>query len=59
MRLLVCICVFLACFSGISAQDMAPDTILSLKDVNIYSSRISRFATGQEVITIDSLTRTE
>jgi len=42
-----------------SAQDMAPDTTLFLDDVNIYSSRISRFATGLQVITADSLTRAE
>ena len=59
MRLAVCIFVFLACISGIAAQDMAPDTILNLKDVTIYSSRIIRFAKGQSVITVDSLTRTE
>lgn len=59
MRPAVCFCVFMACISGISAQDMAPDTILNLNDVNIYSSRISRFAKGQEVIKIDSLTRAE
>lgn len=59
MRPLVCFFMFLAFISGISAQDMAPDTILKLNDVNIYSSRISRFAKGQEVIKIDSLTRTE
>jgi vitamin B12 transporter len=59
MRLLVCFCIFISFISGVSAQDMIPDTILNLNDVNIHSSRISRFAKGQEVITIDSLTRTE
>jgi vitamin B12 transporter len=59
MRPVVCLFVFMACISRISAQDMAPDTILNLNDVNIYSSRISRFAKGQEMIKIDSLTRTE
>ncbi len=54
---LVCFCVI--CISGITAQDMAPDTILNLNDVTIYSSRINRFAKGQAVITLDSLTRTE
>lgn len=38
-------------------QDMAPDTFLLLRDVNIYSDRISRFARGQVVETLDSLTR--
>ena len=59
MRPVVCFCLFLAFISGISAQDMVPDTILNLNDVNIYSSRISRFAKGQEMIKIDSLTRSE
>jgi vitamin B12 transporter len=59
MRPVFCIFVFLVCISGIAAQDMAPDTILNLKDVTIYSSRISRFAKGQAVITVDSLTRVE
>lgn len=38
---------------------MAPDTVLNLDDVTIYSSRISRFAKGQSFQTIDSLTRSE
>jgi vitamin B12 transporter len=59
MRRAVCIFVFLISISGLNAQDMAPDTILNLKDVTIYSSRINRFAKGQAVITIDSLTRAE
>jgi len=59
MRPACCIFVSLICISGITAQDMAPDTILNLKDVTIYSSRINRFAKGQSVITLDSLTRAE
>ena len=59
MRIAVCIIIFSACISGIIAQDMAPDTILNLNDVTIYSSRINRFAKGQAILTLDSLTRTE
>jgi len=59
MRLAVCIIIFSTCMSGIIAQDMAPDTILNLDDVTIYSSRVNRFAKGQSVQTLDSLTRTE
>jgi iron complex outermembrane receptor protein len=43
----------------VSAQDMAPDTILYLDDVTIYSSRINRFAKGLAVQTPDSLARSE
>jgi iron complex outermembrane receptor protein len=39
------------------AQDMAPDTVLNLEDVTIYSDRISRFAKGQAMQTLDSLSR--
>lgn len=59
MRQLVWILVFLNCIPGITAQDMAPDTILNLNVVNISSSRISWFARGLKVVTIDSLSRTE
>jgi iron complex outermembrane receptor protein len=59
MRPVACIFLFLACISCMTAQDMAPDTMLNLNDVNIYSSRISKFAKGQELVKIDSLTRTE
>ncbi|NTV83280.1 MAG: Plug domain-containing protein [Bacteroidales bacterium] len=59
MRLLLIIVVFLSGLGGIFAQDMAPDTILYLNDVTIYSARINRFAKGQSVHTPDSLTRSE
>lgn len=59
MRLAVCILFFSIPIFGMNAQDMAPDTILNLNDVTIYSSRINRFAKGQAVQTIDSLTRAE
>lgn len=59
MRLAVCILFFSIPIFGMNAQDMAPDTILNLNDVTIYSSRINSFAKGQAVQTIDSLTRTE
>jgi hypothetical protein len=47
MRFAGLIIIFFACFSGVTAQDMSPDTILYLEDVNIYSARINRFAKGQ------------
>lgn len=59
MRLPFCILTFLSFISGMSAQDMAPDTILNLNDVTIYSSRINKFAKGLAVQVLDSLTRTE
>jgi vitamin B12 transporter len=59
MRLIICILLSLSCISVTIAQDMAPDTILSLDDVTILSSRINRFAVGQKVLTLDSLTRSE
>jgi len=59
MRLAVCILFFSIPIFGMNAQDMAPDTILNLDDVTIYSSRINSFAKGQTIQTIDSLTRTE
>ena len=59
MRLAICIFFFLVFISGIIAQDIAPDTTLNLEDVNIYSSRINRFAKGLAVQALDSLTRTE
>jgi iron complex outermembrane receptor protein len=46
-----------------AAQDMAisaePDTTLNLNDVTIYSTRISKFAKGQGLDRLDSLTRSE
>lgn len=59
MRIAVCILFFSIPIFGMYAKDMAPDTILNLNDVTIYASRINRFAKGQAVQTIDSLTRTE
>jgi vitamin B12 transporter len=59
MRLSICIIVCLAFILGMKAQDMTPDTILNLNDVTIYSSRINRFAKGQVVQVLDSITRTE
>lgn len=59
MRHAACI---LACFfwlPGLFSQDMAPDTTLYLDGVTIYSSRISKFAKGQGVDVLDSLTRNE
>ncbi|MCU0370764.1 MAG: TonB-dependent receptor, partial [Bacteroidales bacterium] len=43
--------------TGITAQDMVPDTTLMLDDVTIYSSRIRKFAAGQRMETLDSATR--
>jgi iron complex outermembrane receptor protein len=54
--LILCLLVFV---SGTFAQDMAPDTVLFLDDVNIYSSRITKYAKGQAIQTPDSLVRSE
>lgn len=59
MRAVVCIICFIAWNTGIISQDMAPDTILNLKDVYIQSSRINHFAKGQAIIALDSMTRSE
>ncbi len=40
-----------------SGQDSAPDTVLSLPDVHITSSRINRYAKGQQSVSFDSLDR--
>jgi iron complex outermembrane receptor protein len=59
MRITLRILIFLISISGAVARDVLPDTIINLKDVRIYSSRINRFAKGQEVQKLDSLTRAE
>jgi vitamin B12 transporter len=59
MRLVAFIFCISVLASGLMAQDMAPDTILNLNDVTIYSSRIHSFARGQAFQAIDSLTRAE
>lgn len=40
-----------------AAQDMAPDTVLLLRDVTVYSDRVNRFARGQAVVRVDTVTR--
>jgi vitamin B12 transporter len=58
MRFAGIILLLILTISSTVAQDMAPDTTLNLDAVNIYSARLSRFAKGQEVKTMDSLSRT-
>lgn len=59
MRHAAIIIVCMLCSPGLFSQDMAPDTTLNLEGVTIYSNRISKFAKGQGVDQLDSLTRNE
>ena len=51
--------LLLGCATSAYTQVPGPDTILILEDVNIISDRLSRFAKGQMVHSLDTLTRRE